>query len=149
MSNKEEQQLVDHLYNTIFVQQQRCDYFNSNGKQASNSVWNKYSDEKKILDIMVENYKNYYKTKVEDLKAKLHDLKETNVNSYLTYDKEYYMNEYTKRIEELDKYLVELDAKTLEHISRNKLSYLSETLEFQFPNYLLDPILLGKLYNEK
>ncbi len=146
MSNKD-QQLVDYLYNAIFVQQQRCKYFNSNGKQSNNSVWNKYSDEKKILDIMVENYKNYYKNNVEELKTKLHNIKEANVNSYLTYDKDYYVNEYTKRIEELDKYLVELDKKSFEDISKNKLSYLSEELELQFPNYLPDPVLLGKLDN--
>lgn len=143
MSNND-QQLVDHLYNIIFVQQLRFNHFNSVG-QSNNSVWNKHSDEKKILDTMVENYKNYYKTKVEDLKTKLYDLKEVNVNSYLTYDKEYYVNEYNQRIEELNKYLVELDTKTLDHISKDKLSFLSEELELQFPDYLVDPVLLGKL----
>ena len=143
MSNND-QQLVDHLYNIIFVQQLRFNHFNSVG-QSNNSVWNKHSDEKKILDTMVENYKNYYKTKVEDLKTKLYDLKEVNVNSYITYDKEYYVNEYKQRIEELNKYLVELDTKTLDHISKDKLSFLSEELELQFPDYLVDPVLLGKL----
>jgi hypothetical protein len=143
MSNND-QQLVDHLYNIIFVQQLRFNHFNSVG-QSNNSVWNKHSDEKKILDTMVENYKNYYKTKVEDLKTKLYDLKEVNVNSYLTYDKEYYVNDYNQRIEELNKYLVELDTKTLDHISKDKLSFLSEELELQFPDYLVDPVLLGKL----
>ena len=44
MSNND-QQLVDHLYNTIFVQQLRCNYFESvGGKHAFNSVWNKHTD---------------------------------------------------------------------------------------------------------
>ena len=144
MSNND-QQLVDHLYNAIFVQQLRCNHFNATGQQASNSVWNKYSDEKKILNSMVDKYKNYYKTKVDDLKSKLHDLKEVNVNSYLTYDTEYYVNDYNKRMEELDKYLVELDAKTLDHITTEKLSTMSEAIEQQFPEYLKDPVLLGQL----
>lgn len=144
MSNND-QQLVDHLYNAIFVQQLRCNYFNSIGKQTENSVWNKHSDEKKILDIIVDKYKNFYKTKVEELKTKLNDIKEDNINSYLTYDKDYYINEYNQRIDELNKYLVELDARTLDHITKDKLSLLSEALDLQFPGYLVNPTLLGKL----
>ena len=56
MSNND-QLLVDHLYNAIFVQQLRCNHFNSVGQQASNSVWNKQADEKKIIDKMVDQYK--------------------------------------------------------------------------------------------
>ena len=143
--NDNEQQLVDHLYNTIFVQQLRCNYFNSVGNQSNNSVWNKYSDEKKILDIMVEKYKNYYRIKAEDLKTKLYDMKEFNINSYLTYDKEYYLNEYNKRIDEINKYLVELNEKTIEHIFKDRLSCISDEVNIQFPDYLVDPVLLGKL----
>jgi hypothetical protein len=139
-----DQQLVDHLYNAIFVQYLRCNYFNFSGQQP-NSVWNKHTDEKKILDTMVNTYKNFYKTKVEKLKTKLNDIKENNINSYLTYDKEFYVNEYTNRIKELDKYLIELDARTFVHIANDKLSSLSEALDLQFPGYLVNPTLLGQL----
>lgn len=144
MSN--DQQLVDYLYNSIFVQKLRCDHFNSSGLKNSNSIWNKHSDEKKILDIMVNNYKNFYKIKVDELKAILNTIKEDNVNSYLTYDKEYYVNDYSQRIEELDKYLVELDARTLDNVTTDKLNSLSKALDVQFPDYLKTPTLLGKLY---
>lgn len=145
MSNND-QLLVDHLYNAIFVQQLRCNHFNSVGQQASNSVWNKHADEKKIIDNMVDQYKKYYKDKVEKLKNQLHDIKEANINSYLTYDTEYHISLYNQRMEELNKYLVELDAKTLDHIANDKLSSLSEALDLQFPGYLVDPSLLGKLF---
>lgn len=144
MSNND-QQLVDHLYNTIFVQKLRCKHFNSVGQHASNSVWNKHSDEKKILDKMVDQYKKYYKDKVEDLKTKLHDIKEANVNSYLTYDTEYHVNQYTQSVEELDKYLVELDAKTFDHVAKDKLSIVSKAIDAQFPGFMTVPTLLGKL----
>jgi hypothetical protein len=144
MSNND-QLLVDHLYNAIFVQQLRCNHFNSVGQQARNSVWNKQADEKKIIDNMVDQYKKYYKDKVEKLKNQLHDIKEANINSYLTYDTEYHVSLYNQRMEELNKYLVELDAKTLVEIANDKLSSLSEALDLQFPGYLVDPSLLGKL----
>ena len=144
MSNND-QLLVDHLYNAIFVQQLRCNHFNSVGQQASNSVWNKQADEKKIIDKMVDQYKKYYKDKVEKLKNQLHDIKEANINSYFTYDTEYHVSLYNQRMEELNKYLVELDAKTLVEIANDKLSSLSEALDLQFPGYLVDPSLLGKL----
>ena len=144
MSNND-QLLVDHLYNAIFVQQLRCNHFNSVGQQASNSVWNKQADEKKIIDNMVDQYKKYYKDKVEKLKNQLHDIKEANINSYFTYDTEYHVSLYNQRMEELNKYLVELDANTLVEIANDKLSSLSEALDLQFPGYLVDPSLLGKL----
>ena len=144
MSNND-QLLVDHLYNAIFVQQLRCNHFNSVGQQASNSVWNKQADEKKIIDNMVDQYKKYYKDKVEKLKNQLHDIKEANINSYFTYDTEYHVSLYNQRMEELNKYLVEIDAKTLVDIANDKLSSLSEALDLQFPGYLVDPSLLGKL----
>lgn len=144
MSNND-QLLVDHLYNAIFVQQLRCNHFNSVGQQATNSVWNKQADEKKILDNMVNQYKKYYKDKVEELKTQLLEHKEYNVSSYLTYDTEYHVSQYNQRMEELNKYLVELDAKTFHQITNYKLSSVSEAVDLQFPGYISDPSLLEKL----
>jgi hypothetical protein len=144
MSNND-QQLVDYLYNAIFVQKLRCNHFISLGKQANNSVWNKHVDEEKILYLMIDRYKNYYKTKIDIIKTKLYELKSCNVSSYLTYDTEYYVNEYNKRIEESDKYLLELDKKTFDEISKDKLSSVSESIDSLFPSYILYPTLLGQL----
>ena len=144
MSNND-QQLVDHLYNAIFVQQLRCNHFESSGQQPATSIWNRYIDEKKILNATVEQYKNYYKNKIDTLKTELHVLKELNISSYLTYDTEYYINEYNSRMEELEKYIVELDSKSFTQITENTLSSISTTIDLQFPNYLSTPTLLGKL----
>ena len=122
LSKEAEQNLVNHLYNSIFTQKKRCNYYQTMGCSTSNSVWNKSFDETKILDVMVESYKGYYKDKAEEIRIKLDDIKETNVKSYLTYDTEYYINEYNDRIAELNKYLVELDTKTLEDVQKNPLS---------------------------
>lgn len=142
--NSIDQKLVDFLYENIFTQQQRCDYFNTVGVQV-NSVWNKYADEKKILDNTVAKYKKYYQDKAEEIKTKLEEQKEYNVSSYLTYDPEYYVNEYNERVEEVKKYLAELDCKTLDHIAKDKLSSISEKIDQLFPGYIVDPTLLGKL----
>jgi hypothetical protein len=48
-------------------------------------------------------------------------------------------------MEEIDKYIVHLDAKTFDHISKEKLSYISDVINSQFPDYLIDPTLVGKL----
>lgn len=144
MSNND-QQLVDHLYNTIFTQQLRCNHFNNSGYQSHNSVWNKHPDEKKILNIMVENYKNYYKNKVEELKEKLLELKEININSYLTYNAEYYVNQYNERLEEINKYLVEIDLKTIDHIAKDKLNSISTVIDSDYPDFFATPTLLGRI----
>jgi hypothetical protein len=141
MSN--DQQLVDYLYNAIFSQQLRCAHLNSVVGQQINSVWNKHTDEKKILDKMVDRYKNFYKEKIELLKTHFHIIKEYNVNSFLTYDRAYYISKYNQHIEELDKYLIELELKTLDTISKEKLSSISEEIDIICPYYLVDPTLLG------
>lgn len=143
--NTSDQKIVDVLYENIFAQQQRCDYFNKLGFQP-NSVWNKYPDEKNILDNMVARYKKYYHDKANEIKNKLEEQKEYNVSSYLTYDPEYYINKYNDRVEEINKYLVDLDSKTLEHIAKDEMSFISEEIDKQFPDYIRNPTLLGKLF---
>ena len=144
MSNLD-QQLVDCLYNAIYVQKLRFNYFNGVGTQVKNSVWNKHSDEKLLLDITVHKYKNYYKEKINNMKLELEKTKETNIASYMTYDTEYHINLYNQQVEKLDKYLVELENKTFEQISTEKLSIVCEEIDYLFPNYLVDPTLIGKL----
>ena len=71
MSNND-QQLVDHLYQQIVVQKQRCDHFDTmKPKPSSESVWNKSRDETIILYIAVSKYKKYYQDKAAELKNKL------------------------------------------------------------------------------
>lgn len=145
MSNND-QHLVDHLFEQIFTQQSRMIHFDSiSQRMSNNSVWNKSGDEKAILDMMVKKYKQYFINKVEKMKTKLNEIKENNVNSYLTYDPEYYINEYNERMGEINKYLTELDARTLDHLAKDKLSFVSEKIELLFPGFICDPTLLGKL----
>ena len=142
--SKTDQRLVDYLFEQIFVQQLRCNYFISIAPQASaNSIWNRHSDENKILNIMVEQYKQYYKNKASQIKNKLADIKEQNISSYLTYDTDYYINQYNDRIEQVKKYLVELDTRTIDNISKDKLSHISDEIDELFPGFISDPTLLG------
>lgn len=145
MSNND-QQLVDHLFEQIFVQKPRCTHFDTiNPNLSSNSVWNKSSDEKAILDLTLNKYKKYYKDKMEELKNVLSVKKDYDISSYLTYDTEYYVNEYNDRNEEIKKYLVELETKTFEDISNQDLTNVSEQLNALYPNFMCKPTLLGLL----
>lgn len=145
MSNND-QQLVDHLFEQIFVQKLRCTHFDTTSPNlSSNSVWNKSSDEKAILELTINKYKKYYQNKIEELKKLLSDKKDYDVSSYLTYDTEYYVNEYNDRNEEIKKYLVELETKTFEEISIKDLTIVSEKLTVLYPNFMCKPTLLGLL----
>lgn len=142
-----DQKLVDFLYEQIFVQQLRCNYFETLGQTTPNSVWNRVSDEKNILNIMITNYRQYYTDKAELIKIKLCELKEYNIASYLTYDKEYYVNLYNAQIETVNKYIVSIENKTMDHISTKKLSYISDDIDTLFNGFILNPTLLNKLQN--
>jgi len=144
--NNNDQQLVDYLYNQMIFQEFRCNHFISNKQLPSNSIWNKHIDENKILSSMIEKYKKFYIDKVELLKIKLDEIKQVNVNSYLTYDTEYYITQYIQRIEEINKYITILNAKDFDSIKNDKLSNISDAIDLQFPDYLVNPTLLGKLY---
>jgi len=108
-------------------------------------VWNKSSDEKAILELVINKYKKYYQDKMEELKNILNLKKDYDVSSYLTYDTEYYLNEYNDRNEEIKKYLVELETKTFEDISTKDLTIVSEQLCALYPNFICKPTLLGLL----
>ena len=140
-----DQTLVDYLYNTLSTQKLRCDYFNLTGEQAHNSIWNRYSDEKKILDKMVDQYKKYYSDKVEEMKIDITTIKNHNINSYMTFDPEYHINQYNERMEEINKYLVELEMKNVNHIIVDKISSVSKSIDTEYPNYFANPSLLGKM----
>jgi len=120
-----DQLLVDYLFQQIYVQKLRCTHFNKLSKKSPCDM-NETKNEKNILNLVIENYKEYYKNKAKQLKKELGELKEYNVNSYLTYNTEYYINEYNDRIEEINKYLVELDRRTLENFIKDDLSVVSD-----------------------
>ena len=145
MSNND-QQLVDHLFQQIFVQKLRCTHFDAvKPKPSANSIWNKSSDETAILDSAVAKYKKYYQDKADELKTQLNKKKEYDVSSYLTYDTEYYVNEYNDRVEEVKKYLVNLENKTIDQIAKDDLSLVSEKVNALYPAFMAKPTLLGLL----
>lgn len=137
------QQLVDHLYNSIFIQKIRCDHFTKCGVQPINSIWNKHSDEQAILHALIERYVDFYRKKAVNLKNILDKEKVDILKSYLTYDTEYYINKYIKYHEDIEKYLVLLDNKTFEDISTCQISSISTDIDSKFPYYIINPTLLG------
>lgn len=145
MSNND-QQLVDHLFQQIFVQKLRCTHFNTVQPSPSvNSVWNKSSDETKILDMAVNNYKKYYQDKADALKTYIEEKKGYDVSSYFTYDTKYYIKEYDDRVNEVNEYIVVLDNKTVDQIATDDLSLVSEKVNALYPDFMAKPTLLGLL----
>lgn len=147
MSNID-QTLVDFLFNQIFTQYVRYEYFSTPNIQH-NSIWNKSNDEKNILEDTIKLYKKYYSDKAEELKIKVSEQKEANITSYLTYDTEYYVNQYNDRMEEINKYLVNLENKSNEDIMKEKLNSISPALDTLFPNYMPYPVLIGAVDHKK
>lgn len=138
MSNND-QQYVDFLFNNILVQQLRYEHFNTI-KQHPNSVWNRSKDEKVVLDIMTQKYKDFYSSKADQIIIKLNEIKEANISSYLTYNRDYYVNQHKSLTDEVKKYKEELYNKpiTIKH------SIISENIDKLFPGFITDPTLLDK-----
>jgi hypothetical protein len=94
---------------------------------------------------MIDKYKKYYKDKLEELKIQLYEIKDGHINSYLTYDSDYYLTQYNKSIEDINKYLFDIDGMDVDEILKNSLCKVSISIDLQFPGYLLEPSLLGKI----
>lgn len=140
-----DQQLIDHLYNSIYLQEIKCNQ-SKTGIIQVNSVWNKYTEEKKFLDTLVEKYKNFYKNKAVELKKKLFEIKENNIKSYFTYDSEFYTKKYDEQMSEITKYMTYIDSCTLEAIKTKNLNFISKDIDDLFPSYMVTPSLLGLEY---
>lgn len=133
--SKYNQEKLDFLYENICASKVRLDTINQI----------KTPGERKVLEKFAELYKAYYKHMIMELRKKLEKIKECKVNSYLTRDVEYYVNEFTKRTEIIDKYLVVLENIKCEDLVEKDLSIISTELDYEFPKYLLKPTNLGKL----
>jgi len=140
-----EQSKVDILYNGILLQKIRYDHFKSVAPTTQPiSIWNRSNDEKKMLDILIEKYKSYYINKAEELKVKLAEIRDYNTSSYMTYNKSYYLTEYTTRFDEVNRYIEHIRAKTIIEILNDKLGIVSEHIESMFPRYMANPTLIGE-----
>ena len=73
-------------------------------------------------------------------------MKEYNIKSYFTYDSDFYNNLYSNQIQQIDKYVTDIESKTLEFIKKNKLTFISKDIDELFPLYLVSPTLLGVEY---
>lgn len=137
------QSTLDHLYMQIYAQHTRYSYFNN--QSSSKGVWNKSGHEKGILDRYIELYKNYYRTQALKIRTQIESDKDYNVSSYLTYDPEYYVNLCNDRVEEITKYLVELDNLSYEDVLTKDLSSISSVIDNKFGTKILSPSMLDGL----
>lgn len=143
--NSNDQKFLDQLYGSIFVQQLRYNHFNAiNPKTSTTSIWNKSKDELELLHKLVDTYKQYYFNKAKELQNKLTELKESYMVSYLTYDTEFYINQYNDRMSTIYKYITELETKTVNDIITSKISLVSPDINLVFPFFMTDSSLIGK-----
>jgi hypothetical protein len=138
-----DQSFIDQVYYNIFEQTLRYNQFYIN--LHSSSVWNKAIGEKNVLESLITIYKKFYEDRAEEIRIKIGEIKEVNVNSYMTYDCEYHINKYNDRISEVNKYLITLEALTYEDVMDAKLGVISEEIELLFPKYIVTPTLYGRL----
>jgi len=130
----------------ISAQRLRCEYFKSvTPNITTKSVWNKTIHEKGILEQMINLYKDFYLQKIVEIEKQLEETKEYNINSILTYDADYYVNQFNDKMEDIKKYRVMLDKKTDDEIYTEDLTFISEDINFTFSDYIPDPIL--RTYN--
>lgn len=142
-----DQQIVDHLYSSIFSQWRRYNYFDKSGSsKPTTSVWNKSADERRILDAFIEHYKKFYVTRAEALLVTLETDKDAALASYLTYDPTSYIAQFASDSVELDSYIKMVNAVTIDDVCTKDLTSISESIDYTYPAYMTAPTLLGKLH---
>jgi len=134
--NSHDQLKLDLLYHSIYVQKLR--YNNFNAIKTSSGVWNTSASEKKVLEGLLNTYKKYYFDKIIELKEKILEEKKYNTESYLTYDTEFYINKFNISMEEINKYIVELEKIDIDTFYLN-LSIISDNFTLSHPEFLLKP----------
>jgi hypothetical protein len=140
--NNNDQQIIDFLYTQIITQKIRCDHFKLI-IQAPQSIWNKYRDEKTILDKITTLYKKFYINKLNKLKIILEEKKIYYVTSYLTYNTDFYLNQHKKMNEDIEKYLTNISNTPTDNITTTNIFTLSTDINTLVPNYLPTPTLFN------
>ena len=92
-----------------------------------------------LLLALEKQYKFYYIQRSNQLQEVLRVLKDTCVNSYMTYDKQYYQDAYTKSVQALEKYRQNVeDSNIYEDFSKVGVPDIDDN----YPSYFLKPQLL-------
>lgn len=126
------QQFLDEQLARIFYQRLRC-------VQDLDNQADLY-----LLHTLEHMYRAYYNQRSNQLQEVLRLQKEACVNSYITYDKQYYQDSYEKCVKALDVYRQKVtDASIYEDFSSVGLPEIDDN----YPQYFLKPHLL-EFYKE-
>lgn len=121
------QKFLDEQLVRIVYQRLRCVQDLENGSEIS------------LLLALEKQYKAYYIQRSNQLQEVLRVLKETCVNSYITYDKQYYQDAYIKSVQALEKFRQNVeDANIYEDFSKVGFPDIDDN----YPSYFLKPQLL-------
>lgn len=135
---------IDHLYMSIFHQHTRYSYFYRKGKTVPDSVWDKTTDERLILENLIRMYKQYYKNQVQQIKHDIIRETEDNKNAFFTFDTGFYEDECRNNINHINKYLKKLQNARFNDILEYDFSKISEKIDNKFAGILLRPSMLNK-----
>ena len=139
MSNSD-QQLIDLLYNNIYMQKIKCEYY-FNKHISPDSMWNKHTDEHNIMELYIKKYKQFYIDKSNELIIKLIEIKNANINSYLTFNPEQYENLHTTDLNNINIIVNQINSKNINSILSDKISILFKPFN-NIPIIFVDPTLL-------
>lgn len=143
--NSPDQLKLDLLYHSIYVQKLR--YNNFNAIKTSTGVWNTSAAEKRVLEGLISTYKKYYFDKIKELTLNIKEEKKYNIESYLTYDTEFYINKFNSSMEEINKYIVELENIDIDNFYLKNLSIISDNFNISHPEFLLKPSIKYDMIN--
>ena len=138
-----DQQIIDLLYNAVYVQHLRYSHYNSMQLQGQ---WNsRFHDETIILNTFVEKYKKYFITRCQELSKLITETKQYNTESYLTINTEFYLTQYEEHITELKKYTDKVNAINVHDILTTDLSSLGSILDKLYPDFIKTATLFGNV----
>jgi hypothetical protein len=123
-----EQLFLNQLYQTVVYQEKRC-------QRLAGS-----HNEKRVLEMVRDEYFNYYIDKTNEIQQQLAVRREAAVGSFFTYDPKYQAEMYEGLKCEVEAYVTALPTKDL----HANLTSISPTIDAMFPGLMLKPTLLAQ-----
>lgn len=141
-----QQRNLDYLYERIATQKLRVDTYNcKKTKLSPQSCWNNDKLEKKILTDMIKQYKSFLIKRAEHILNILETIKNDNVNSYMTYNKQFYETEFQNYKKEIENYKDKVILSPPSSITSIDFSKISENINKLYSNILVKPTLFSQI----
>lgn len=141
--NSINQSKIDLLYNAIYIQNIR--YLHFTAIKTSGQWSSKFNDEIVIFKNLIKEYKQLFLNQINDLTKIITDAKEYNTTSYLTYNCDYYIEQFNNHIDLLNKYTDKVENLNIDNVLITDLSSLGKELDLLYPKFITVPSLFNEL----